>query len=292
MTAPRRPLLRYHGGKFRIAKRIIEHFPVHRIYVEPFGGAAGVLLKKERSFAEVYNDLDGDVVNVFRVMRDLQQAQALRRAIELTPWARDEFTASYEPTDDPVERARRTIVRGFMGFGTTSRRAHRTGFRAKAYRQNQTGAMDWRTWPDEIVIFCERLRGVTIENRDAAEIICYQDTHDTLFYVDPPYVQSTRTAARGHDKSGAYAHDLEDADHEELAELLHDVKGMVVLSGYDCPLYSELYADWLQVKFEAMTDGGRKATESLWINPAAQTRGRPLFSVSASMIETFAGDAA
>lgn len=236
-----------------------------------------MLLKKQRSFAEVYNDLDGDVVNVFRVMRDAATAHQLRRGIELTPWARDEFVASYEPTADPVERARRTIVRGFMGFGTTSRRAHRTGFRARAYRQNQTGAVDWTTWPDEIPIFCERLRGVTIENRAAAEVIQHQDGPDTLHYIDPPYVQSTRTAARGHGKSGAYAHDMDDEQHAELAALLHAVEGMVVLSGYDCPLYDDLYGDWQRVSFQAAADGGRATTETLWMNGACCAAARPLF---------------
>src|SRR5262245_58814798 len=112
-TAPRRPVLRYHGGKWRLAPWIIEHFPEHRIYVEPYGGGASVLLRKSRAFAEVYNDLDGDVVNVFRVLRDRASAAALIRAIELTPWARDEFRLSYRPASDPVERARRTIARAF-----------------------------------------------------------------------------------------------------------------------------------------------------------------------------------
>lgn len=280
MTA-RRPLLRYHGGKWRIANRIISHFPAHRIYVEPFGGGAGVLLRKERSFAEVYNDLDGEVVNVFRVMRDEDLAAKLQHGLELTPWARDEFRLAYEFSADPVERARRMIARTFMAFGSTARRLNRTGFRSRAYRQNQTGPADWRNYPDNIPFFLDRLRGVTIENRNAIEIIEQQDSLDTLFYCDPPYVHSTRTALahKGGSNDCAYAHEMTDDNHRELAAVLHQVKGMVVISGYSCPLYDEeLYPDWQRIAFHAVADGGQKRQEVLWRSPAAVDRGRPLFS--------------
>ncbi len=280
MKTPRRPPLRYHGGKWRIATRIIPHFPAHRIYVEPYCGACGVLMKKERSFAEVINDLDGEVVNVFRVMRDPETAQSLRRLIELTPWSREEFELAYEYSPDAIERARRMIVRGFMAFGSTSRRLNRTGFRAKAYRQNQTGPADWRTYPEEIALFCDRLRGVTIENRDAIGVIGQQDTEDTLFYIDPPYVHSTRTSLerKGGSNDAGYAHELSDEDHRKLAELLRSVQGMVVISGYPSKLYEQLYRDWHRVTFEARADGAQLRTECLWISPNAQSRGRPLFS--------------
>src|SRR5262245_6362382 len=130
MTAPARPVMRYHGGKFRLAPKIIAQFPPHRIYVEPYCGAASVLMRKERSFAEVINDLDGEVVNVFRVLRDRDQAARLRDLVTLTPWARAEFELCYEPSDDPVEQARRTIARGFMAHGSTAARPSTTGFRA------------------------------------------------------------------------------------------------------------------------------------------------------------------
>ena len=161
-VAPTRPVLRYHGGKWRLAPWILSFFPLHRIYVEPFGGAASVLLRKPRSFAEVYNDLDAEVVHVFRVLRDPAMAAVLREQLELTPWSRREFYDAYQPTEDPVERARRTIIRSFMSHGTTSRRRNRTGFRAKAYRQNQTGSQDWVNYPPMVEFFVERLRGVTM----------------------------------------------------------------------------------------------------------------------------------
>lgn len=138
-TRPRRPILRYHGGKWLLAEWIISNFPPHRVYVEPFGGAASVLLQKRRTYAEIYNDLDGEVVNLFRVVRD--DGLRLRQMLELTPFARDEFKLSYETSDDPIEQARRTVVRSFMGFGSNSHNKL-TGFRSNSNRSGTTPAHD------------------------------------------------------------------------------------------------------------------------------------------------------
>lgn len=261
--------MRYHGGKWRLAPWVISFFPAHKVYVEPYGGAASVLLRKEPCFAEVYNDLDGDVVNVFRILRDAPKARRLAELCMLTPWAREEFEQSYEPSDDPVERARRTIVRGYMAYGSTSRRLGRTGFRAKAYRRNQTGAQDWTAWPAQVESFINRFAGVTVENRPALEVIAQQDSPETLFYVDPPYPQETRSSIRcAGDTERAYAHDMLEPDHRELARMLHSCAGMIVLSGYACDLYDkELYRDWQRFEKESMADAGQWRTEVLWLNP-------------------------
>jgi DNA adenine methylase len=150
-----RPVLRYHGGKWRLAPWIVGQFPFHRIYVEPFCGAASVLMRKPRSHAEVINDLEGDVVNLFCILRDREKAVELERLLRLTPFARKEFETAYEDTGDPVERARRTVVRAFLGFGTSASR--RTGFRAKSYKQHLPGAAGWAAYPGEIKAFVERL---------------------------------------------------------------------------------------------------------------------------------------
>lgn len=270
-----RPVMRYHGGKYRLAPKIIPLFPPHRIYVEPFGGAGSVLMRKERSQAEVYNDLDGETVNVFRVLRDQASAERLQRLLHLTPWARQEFHLSYEPSADPVEQARRTIARGFMAHGSTSIRLNRTGFRAKNYRRNQTGAGDWAGYPAAVPEFVERLRGVTIECRPAIEIIAQQDTEETLFFCDPPYVHSTRTALahKGGSNDCCYRHEMTDADHRELAGVLRAVAGMVVLCGYESALYDDLYGGgqgtgWRRIEIDALADGAQKRTEIIWLNPA------------------------
>lgn len=274
MSAPERPILRYHGGKWLLAPWILAHFPAHRVYVEPFGGAASVLLQKKRSYAEVYNDLDGEVVSLFRVVRD--RGEELKRLLELTPFSRTDYLEAWHPSDDPLEQARRTVIRSFMGFGsaavtktrapnsTTRGGLAQTGFRANSNRSGTTPAQDWRNYPDCLVAIIERLRGVVIENKPAPEVITHHDTTETLYYVDPPYVPETR------DAGSDYRHEMTVDEHRALAEQLHGVKGMVVLSGYPSELYDrELYPDWHSIQREAHADGARDRVEVLWFNRAA-----------------------
>lgn len=275
-----RPVMRYHGGKFKLAPWLIGFFPEHHTYVEPYGGGASVLLLKERSRAEVYNELASDVVNVFRVLQNPKTAADLRRRAYLTPFARDEFDLAYEPTDDPVERARRCVARSFMGFGSASVHAkHQTGYRSGSRRSNTAPAMDWTNWPSHVPAFVERLRGVNIENRDALACIAQHNHPDTLFYVDPPYVHSTRAKTNGVRQK--YEVEMTDADHADLAEVLHGVAGMVVLSGYPCDLYDrDLYAGWERHTRIALADGARERTEVVWLNAACSAAlhsGRGLF---------------
>jgi DNA adenine methylase len=267
-SRPKRPVLRYHGGKFRIANWIVSHFPNHKIYVEPFGGAGSVLMAKQRSYAEIYNDLDSQVVNVFRVLRDSDQAIELERLIRLTPFARDEFEHSYEPCEDPIERARRTILRSFMAHGTTSRRQNHTGFRAKNYVSRTNEPASWADYPAAIASFTARLSGVTLENQDATHVIRRHDSPDSLFYVDPTYLASTRPSFRSFARSRAYFSELTTDDHVRLAQLLNSLKGRVVLSGYPSPLYDELYRGWARHEKEACGDHGSRRLEVLWLNPA------------------------
>jgi DNA adenine methylase len=263
-----RSVLRYHGGKFRLAPWVIEHLPAHRVYVEPFGGAASVLLRKARSYSEVYNDLDGEIVNVFRVLQDPENRTLLHERLLLTPFAREEFELSYRPAEDGIEQARRTITRSFMGFGSAAATGHQTGFRANSNRSGTTPAHDWRNYPDCLEAFTERLRGVVIEHRRAEDVMAQHDGTETLHYVDPPYPLGTRTL-KGHYAS-AYRHELTDADHRELAAVLHSLAGMVVLSGYPCALYDEeLFPDWRRVERQAHADGARDRTEVLWLNRRA-----------------------
>lgn len=264
-----RPVLRYHGGKWRIAPWIISHFPKHRVYVEPFGGAASVLMRKPRSYAEVYNDEWGIVVNVFRVLRDPYQATRLAELLRLTPFARAEFEGSYaDDTDDPIENARRTILRSLAGFGSASTNgAHATGFRSSSNRSGTTAAHDWANYPGHVASFVERLAGVCIENRPAATVITQHDGPDTLFYVDPPYPHETRNMARG---TSAYAHEMDTDGHRALAAQLTQVAGMVVLSGYACDLYDhDLYAGWHRLTMNTHGDGATDRTEVLWTNDRA-----------------------
>lgn len=269
-STPTRPLLRWHGGKWRLAPWIVDHLPRHRVYVEPFGGAASVLLRKPRSYAEIYNDLDGDVVNLFRVLRSPDAAR-LVDMIRLTPFARDEFIAAYEHSDDPLEMARRLIVRSFMGFGTSGAAGLNTGFRANSSRSGTTPAHDWTNYPDALAITIERLAGVVVENRPALEVMRQHDGPDTLHYVDPPYMPETRSRKwrRAGQPYHVYRHELDEADHAELLEALNALRGMVVLSGYPSALYDAALSDWTRIERPAMADGARPRTEVLWLNRAA-----------------------
>jgi DNA adenine methylase len=261
MITVTRPLLRWHGGKWLLAPWIISHFPPHRIYVEPFGGAASVLMRKPRAYAEVYNDLDGDVVNLFRVLRS-ERAGELVNLLHLTPFARVEQSEAYKPCDDPVERARRLVVRSFMGFGSNG--CHQaTGFRANSNRSGTTPARDWRNYPEAMPAMIDRLRGVTIEQRDALAVMEAHDGPQTLHYVDPPYLPETR------DRGGDYAHEMTVEQHEALLSGLRTLEGMVVVSGYPSDAYDSSLSGWERRERAAYADGASPRTEVLWLNPRA-----------------------
>lgn len=263
-----RPALRYHGGKFRLAPWIIQHFPPHRVYTEPFGGAASVLLRKPRAgLVEVYNDMDREIVSLFEVLRDPVLAEQLATALQFTPYAREEFVQGYEPSDDAVEQARRTICRAFMGFGSAGASGAQTGFRSNGNRQTAHPARDWSNYPPQIASFCQRLMGVVIENRDAIELMLQHDYPQTLHYCDPPYVHETRSvyAVR---PGKSYRHEMDEQAHRHLAATLAELKGMVIVSGYPSPLYDELYQGWTVATRSALADGARERTEVLWLNPA------------------------
>jgi len=263
-----RPLLRYHGGKWKLAPWILSHFPAHRVYVEPFGGGASVLLKKQPSYAEIYNDLDSDIVNLFRVARD--QGDALQRVLALTPFAREEFELAWEPcTQDALERARRTVVRACMGRDSASSTAGRpSSFRVYVGDKRRAPTMqDWANYPQALDAIVARLRCVAIENRDAHSVMSAYDGQDTLFYVDPPYVAATR------DDSGRdYRFEMTDAEHQALLVFICSLQGMVVLSGYDCELYNDFLKGWAKVTKKTFADGAKARTEVLWLSPSCTTQ--------------------
>lgn len=263
-AAPHRPVLRWHGGKWRLAPWIIGYFPAHEIYVEPYGGAASVLLRKVRARHEVYGDLDGDVVNLFAVLRGTEAGDLIRQ-IALTPFSRAEFDRAYAPCQDPVERARRLLIRSHQGFGSNGH-ARKTGFRFRGIRAGSLPQHNWVGLPDVLRAVVERLGGVVVESRPALDVIAAQDGPETLFYVDPPYVPETR------DAGGDYAHEMTPGDHAALLDKLNRVAGMVALSGYRCALYDAALAGWRREDHSAMADGAMARVETLWLNPALSAR--------------------
>ena len=253
-----RPALKYYGGKWNLANWIVDFFPHHNCYVEPFGGAASVLLQKPLSPHEFYNDLDSDVVNFFRVLRENQSE--LIQKIDLTPYSREEYELSYEPTIDPIEKARRFYVRSWQSHNPSRLSGWRNSCNSN---RSQSFAQDWNSI-NHLYAIAQRLKQVQIENRPALELIKRVDTKETLFYIDPPYLNETRTS------STLYAFELKKEDHIELAECLNSIKGMVIVSGYEHPLYNELYAGWTKKQVATKKNGGANSIEVLWISPNIQ----------------------
>lgn len=258
----KRPILRYHGGKFLLAEWIISHFPRHKVYVEPFGGAASVLLQKPRSYAEIYNDLDSEIVNLFVVVRE--HGNQLANKLLLTPFSRDEFLNSYTPTDDKIEQARRTVIRSFMGFGSATASGRKSGFRANSNRSGSTPAHDWNNYPKALQLIVDRLKGVVIENKDAKEVMISHDGNETLHYVDPPYVLNTRHKGA---KTKCYNFEMSDAEHLDLLSFLKELNGYVVVSGYDNEIYNDELRGWRKESRKAYGDGAVERKEVLWLSP-------------------------
>jgi DNA adenine methylase len=265
----KRPVLRYHGGKWILAPWIIKHFPAHEIYTEVFGGAGNVLMRKPRSKAEVYNDLGGYVVNVFRVLRDKSLSEELIRRLKLTPFSRDEYefcsTENYDATDDIVEKARMTIVRSFLGFGSgSSNHDYSTGFRPNSHRNGTGAAVDWKNYAEHVPTFTKRLSGVVIENKNYADVLVQHDHKTALHYVDPPYLFEVRKS-----RNKVYEHEMTVKEHGDMAKVLKSLKGMVVISGYESDLYGRLFKSFICVKRKHFADRASERVECLWLNKAA-----------------------
>lgn len=206
------------------------------------------------------NDLNTEIVNLFRVLRDEEQASILIEQLHRTPYALSEYLEAYASSSQAVEQARRTVLRFHAAFAADCMREGQvTGFKVSTEGREVKG---WVNYPESLRAVVTRLRGVIVENRDALDVLKRYQSSTTLFFVDPPYLASTRSSKR------TYKHELSDAQHEALAAVLHEVEGMVVLAGYPSPLYDRLYAGWQCVTREARTCVGSLRTEALWLSPA------------------------
>lgn len=246
----------YPGGKVKISSWVISFFPRHKIYVEPFGGAAGVLLNKAPSPLEVYNDLNSDLVNFFRVLRDKEKAAELIRRLKLTPYAREEYYSCYPmPEGDDIERARVLVCRASMGIGIRMMVSEsRSGFAAdcKKIRKNAQAFVNHVAKMGEIA---ERFRSVVIENKDALELIPRYDSPNTLWYLDPPYNCRYTFRYRA------------DVDQKAMLGAFKKVSGYVVLSGYENKLYADELASWHMETRPHYNFAKRETKECLWLSP-------------------------
>lgn len=260
----------WYGGKFSHLDWLLPLLPEAKHFCEPFGGSAAVLINRSPAPVETYNDIDGEVVNFFKVLRD--QKDVLTEAIGLTPFSREEFErAIYEPTAEltELERARRFYVRarqvrtGLAQTASTGRWAHCI----LTSRAGMAGAVSrWLGAVEDLPAIAQRLLRVQIEHDTAINVIRRYDDPDTLFYCDPPYPHDSRGDTK------AYKYEMTDEEHCELAEVLHKVKGRVALSSYHSPLMDELYAKWKCVEAPAKTIHSTKQqrTEVLWVNYAVE----------------------
>lgn len=263
-TSQIRPPVKWHGGKHYLAKRIIEQFPPHKTYVEPFGGAASVLLNKPPSSVEVYNDLDHRITRLFRVIRD--HGAELHRRLSLTPYSEAEFVESANPVEDEIEQARRDFVRWRQSIGGRgdgfSLTLHRVRREMADVVSGYLSAID-----TELPKIIERLSTVQILCRPALSVIEKYDSPETLFYLDPPYLPETRAGGG----TARYEVEMTKEDHVKLAYAVRKCQGKVILSGYPSELYGELYGDWRILSFDianhaATGEVKKRMTECLWLN--------------------------
>jgi DNA adenine methylase len=256
----------WYGGKYSHLEWLLPLLPETTHYCEPFGGSAAVLLNREPAPVETYNDLDGEVVTFFRVLRE--QKETLIEAIGLTPFSREEFEEAIAPSEVPLtdlERARRFFIRarqvrtGLAQTASSGRWAHCL----LTSRAGMAGAVSrWLGSVEDLPEIAQRLLRVQIENAPALEVIKRYDSPETLLYCDPPYPHESRGDSK------AYRYEMTDDEHRNLAECLHQVEGKVALSGYHCDLLDTLYGDWYCNEAPARTTHSVKQlrTEVLWTN--------------------------
>lgn len=251
-------VIKYPGSKWRIAKWIIQRFPEHHSYLEPFFGSGAVFFTKSRSNIETINDLDDNVVNLFRCIRE--DPEKLSRMAYLTPYARVTYEEAYaSEVEDPYQKALDFMILLNMGHGFRTNRK-KVGWKEDIQgREKGYASIDWGKLPRKIIEVAERLKGVQIEHMNAVELIRKFNFENVLIYCDPPYVMSTR-------RQKQYAYEMEDQEHEDLLEALKAHKGPVVLSGYESDLYKEALSGWKTEQIISRDQLGQEKIEILWMN--------------------------
>lgn len=274
-------MIRWAGGKGRQLKDLLPLIPLSKTYVEPFGGGASVLLNKQPSEVEVYNDLDSALVNLFEVVRDDETFDEFAQRLEWTPYARSEFAKAVNNHAESSDRIARAVM--FYTMLNQSISGKRLALPSEWSRSRYQNLSDrWHVRQAKLGPIHKRIRGVQIECRDALDILQEWDGGDTVFYCDPPYILETRK------KQKYYAVEPGDDYHEQLVDVLLNVEGMVILSGYEHPIYERLRtAGWMTDLYgaKATMNVGREGdekdqrTEIVYRNPLAAEMGerRPLF---------------
>lgn len=251
-------IAKYPGSKWSLAKWIISYFPEHHSYLEPFFGSGAVLFNKPRSNIETVNDLDGNVVNLFKWIR--KDPERLAHEIYYTPYARQIYEEAFaaEPKDS-FAKAVNFYIRMNMGHGFRTT-GEKVGWKNDVQgRERSYASQDWCNLPGKIMQAAERLRGVQIDNRPAEKIIDKYNHEKVLQYWDPPYMLGTRNKKQ-------YRYEMSDSDHECLLEKAIKSRAKIIISGYDSELYNDMLKDWYRCETVAYSQVASKRREVLWMN--------------------------
>lgn len=250
-------LLNYPGAKCGMAKEIVELMPPHRSYLEPFFGSGAVLFNKPPSAIETVNDIDGDIVNFFMVLRE--EPEKLAEAIRLTPYSREVFNDAHENRgSSSFDRAYRFAIRSKMGHGFKT--YQKTGFKIDVFAREKSYCVScWNRMPRDLLDAAHRLKGVQIEQKPALEVIRKFNHENVLIYADPPYLLDTRGGKQ-------YRYEMTETDHLDLLEALLQHKGTVILSGYPHEMYDRELKGWNKIARKSYNQNSDQRTEVLWCN--------------------------
>lgn len=253
-------LMRYPGAKWGLVDEIIKLMPPHKTYLELFSGSAAVLFNKNPSAIETINDLDNDVVNLFKILKDFDKQVYLQHQIRYTPFSRkfydEAWIVSEEDTD--IEKAYKFLIKGLMSHGF--RLTEKSGWKSDVIgRETSYGVRHWNELPDLISMAFNRLKNVQIEHQDALKLIDRYSHKDIFIYIDPPYVLSTRTRKQ-------YKHEMTDEQHIQLLEKIIANKSKIMISGYDNEIYNRYLKDWYRYEFKTTVEKGHPRTDVIWIN--------------------------
>ncbi|MCR5837180.1 MAG: DNA adenine methylase [Lachnospiraceae bacterium] len=252
-------VLKYPGSKWNIADNIISLLPEHHTYVEPFFGSGAVFFNKKPSDIELINDLDLNVVNLFRCIKE--DSGKLSALIAATPFSRYEYEETYcnAVPDEPYEKALVFLIRCWMGHGYRTN-GNKVGWKNDVVgREKMYALWNWYRLPEWVAQIAERLRMVQIENRPALEVIERFNYDNVFMYLDPPYVLSTRSGKQ-------YNHEMSDSEHEEFLQQIINSKAKIMVSGYDNDMYNDYLGSWGKFSFDAKAEYGRARKECIWLN--------------------------
>lgn len=252
-----KPVLRYPGSKWRIAKEIVDLIPEHRSYIEPYFGSGAILFSKNKSNIETINDLDDDIINLFYIIQT--NPKKLMYLIRTTPYGRNVYERAYLIPKDDYEKALFFLIRCWQGYG------FRTTGKKVGWKKDVTGReksytlTSWNDLPEVIRITAERLKNVQIESRPALEVIEHFNYENVFMYIDPPYLLSTRTGKQ-------YKHEMNDSDHKELLKTIKKSKAKIMISGYENDLYSVELKNWNKEVLFSNDNSGKRRKEIVWMN--------------------------